>query len=110
MLQEFDTNIKTLFTLSTNKAVRINHHLHNRDDASLRLKRGYPILTASVGSVFSYVIPFLASKLILICKLREEMSSFFQPALDSISASIQTQFQSAKETIAVRSLFFFCVK
>ena len=108
MLQEFDANVKTLFTLSTNKPVRINHHLHNRDDANLRLKRGYPILTVSVSSVFSYVITFLASN--VICNRREEMLSFFQPALDNISASIRTQFQSAKGTIAVRSSFFFCVK
>ena len=45
MLRDFDTNLKTLFSPSTNKPVRINHHLHSKDDANLRLKRGYPILT-----------------------------------------------------------------
>ena len=45
MLRDFDTNLKTLFSPTTNKPVRINHHLHSKDDPKLRLKRGYPILT-----------------------------------------------------------------
>ena len=45
MVKDFDTNLKTLFKASSTRPVRINHHLHSRDDPKLKLKRGYPVLT-----------------------------------------------------------------
>ena len=50
MVKDFDTNLKTLFKASSTRPVRINHHLHNRDDPRLGLKRGYPVLTPWVDS------------------------------------------------------------
>lgn len=48
MVKYFDTSIKTTFKRSSSRPIRIDHHLHNRDDAKLCLKRGYPMLSMCV--------------------------------------------------------------
>ena len=48
MAKDFDTNVKTRFKPSFSRVTRVNHRLHTLDDANLKLKRGYPILTLFV--------------------------------------------------------------